>query len=41
MFDRILPVLRDNQIMVSEVLIVMENSILIRKFIIAKMVDCG
>ena len=33
MFDRILPVLRDNQIMVSEVLIELEISTLIGKFV--------
>jgi len=41
MLDKILPVLRDNQIMVSEELIVMEISILICIFVIGNLVDCG
>jgi hypothetical protein len=41
MFDKILPVLRENPIMVSEALIVLEISILIGKFINVNLVDCG
>jgi hypothetical protein len=41
MFDKILPVLRENPIMVSEALIVLEMSILIGKFINGNLVDCG
>ncbi len=41
MFDKILPVLRDNPIIVSEALIVLEISILNWIFVNGYLVDCG